>query len=81
MSEKKSIGIVPKAHSQGKFHLIIDLSAPEGFSVNNGISPQHCSMQYVTVDQVVAQCGHGALMAKTDLHSAYRQVPVYTSDQ
>ena len=41
-------------------------------------------MQYVMVDQVarsVAQCGHGALMAKTDLCSAYRQVPVHTSDQ
>ena len=81
---RNPIGIIPKPHQLGKFRLIIDLSAPQGFSVNDGISPPLCSMQYVTVDQVakqVAQCGRGALMAKTDIRSAYRQVPVHEDDQ
>ena len=30
---------------------------------------------------MVARCGRGALMAKTDLKSAYRHVPVHPADQ
>ena len=31
------IGIIPKKHKPGKWRLIVDLSAPEGHSVNDGI--------------------------------------------
>ena len=31
------VGLVPKDHMPDRFHLIINLSAPEGASVNNGI--------------------------------------------
>ena len=73
---RNPIGIIPKPHQPGKFRLIVDLSAPQGFSINDGISPSLCSLEYVSADQaarMVAACGRGALMAKTDLRSAYRQ--------
>ena len=81
---RNPIGIIPKPHQPGKFRLIVDLSAPRGFSVNDGISPSLCSLDYISVDQaarLIAKCGRGALMAKTDLQSAYRQVPVHPEDQ
>ena len=35
---KNPIGIIPKPHQTGDFQLIEDLSAPQVFSVKNGIS-------------------------------------------
>ena len=74
-----SIGIIPKPHQPGKFRLIVDLSSPQGHSVNDGIHPGLCSLQYASVDQAAAmvnQLGKGAFMAKLDLKSAYRmQIP------
>ena len=81
---RNPIGIIPKPHQPGKFRLIVDLSAPRGFSVNDGISPSLCSLDYISVDQaarLIAKCGRGALMAKTDLQSVYRHVPVHPEDQ
>ena len=81
---RNPIGIIPKPHQPGKFRLIVDLSAPRGFSVNDGISPSLCSLDYISVDQaarLIAKCGRGTLMAKTDLQSAYRHVPVHPEDQ
>lgn len=79
-----SIGIIPKPHQPGKFRLIVDLSSPQGHSVNDGIHPGLCSLQYASVDQAAAmvnQLGKGAFMAKLDLKSAYRMVPVHPHDQ
>lgn len=84
LTRKNPIGLIPKPHQPGKFRLIVDLSAPRGSSVNDGISLALCSLEYASVDQaarLVARCGKGALMAKTDLLSAYRHVPVHTSDR
>ena len=81
---RNPIGIIPKPHQPGKFRLVVDLSAPASSSVNDGIPAPWCSMEYVSVDRaakLVSQCGRGALMAKTDLQSAYRHVPVHPSDQ
>ena len=81
---KNPIGLIPKPHQPGKFRLIVDLSAPCGFSVNDGIAPALCSLEYISVDEaarMMARCGRGALMAKTDLKSAYRHVPVHPADQ
>ena len=83
-TRRNPIGIISKPHQPGKFRLIVDLSAPQGFSVNDGISSELCSLVYISVDKaasLIACCGRGALMAKTDLRSAYRQVPVHTEDQ
>ena len=84
MTRRNPIGIIPKPHQPGRFRLIVDLSAPRGASVNDGISTELSSLVYITVDKaarLVAHCGKGALMAKTDLRSAYRHVPVHRDDQ
>lgn len=66
----------------GKFTGIVDLSSPGGTSVNDGINPDEFALQYITVDQViclVSKFGKGALMAKSDVKAAYRNVPVHLS--
>ncbi len=81
---RNPIGIIPKPHQPGKYRLIVDLSAPPAFSVNDGIPAGLCSLDYVSVDQaarLVMKCGRGALMAKCDLQSAYRHVPIHPEDQ
>ena len=78
------IGIIPKPSQPGKFRLIVDLSAPRGASVNDGIPPELSSLSYPRVDQaaaLIAQYGRGALIAKLDLQSAYRKIPVHPADQ
>ncbi len=73
-------GVIPKSNQPGKWRLIVDLSHPSGFSVNDGIPRALCSLRYVTVDSavhIIQQCGQGALLAKLDLESAYRNVPVH----
>ena len=75
--------VVPKGHS-GKWHLITDLSYPPGNSVNNGIDPKLCSLKYTPVDDVAgiaAKLGQGALMAKVDIETSYRLVPVNPHDR
>ncbi len=47
------IGIIPKPHQPGKWRLIVDLSAPQGRSINDDIDPLVCSMKYASVDQAV----------------------------
>ncbi len=77
-------GVIEKPHQPGKFRLIVDLSFPEGHSVNDGIEPELCSMQYTSVDRAVDMVlGHerGALLAKFDIESAYRVVPVHPDDR
>ena len=76
-------GVIPKGHNTGKWRLITDLSYPPGQSINDGIDPALCSLSYASVDQVakvVVEFGKGALMAKIDIESAYRLVPVHHHD-
>ena len=76
-------GVIPKSEP-GKWRLIVDLSSPEGGSVNDGISKEWCSLSYLSVDEVVrtvVRFGRGALMAKFDLKAAYRNVPVHPDDR
>ena len=76
-------GVIPKSEP-GKWQLILDLSAPEGCSVNDGICSEWCSLSYMSVDDVAAEIvslGRGAQMAKFDLKSAYRNVPVHPDDR
>lgn len=78
------IGLIPKQNQPGKFRLIVNLSAPIGFSVNDAIDPDFCTLRYTTVHEaakLVARSGPGAQLAKLDLQSAYRQVPVHPADQ
>ena len=77
-------GVIPKPHQPGKWRLIVDLSHPAGQSVNDGIQPELCSLAYASVDDAVALIvglGKGTMLAKLDLESAYRIVPVHPDDR
>ena len=77
-------GVIPKKHQPGKWRLISDLSYPEGRSVNDLITPKWCSLSYISVEQVATEAllkGKGALIAKIDVKSAYRLIPVYPGDR
>ncbi len=79
-----SIVIIPKPYKPGNFRLIVDLSALSGYSVNDGIPPDLCSIQYASVEDaanLVRRYGRGAAMAKLDLRNAYRMVPIHPLDQ
>ena len=76
-------GVIPKGKSE-KWCLIVDLSAPEGKSVNDGIDPSLCSLTYVTVNNAVSailRTGKGSFIAKADIKQAYRMVPVHPQDR
>lgn len=78
------MGVVPKGHVLGKWRLITDLSFPEGASVNDGISRDLYSLKYTSVEAVATaarKLGAGALLAKLDIKSAYRLVPVHPDDR
>ncbi len=63
-------GIIPKKGKPGKWRLIVNLSAPEGLSVNDGIDRKLSSVKYISVDDVVKrvlQVGPGAEIAKADV--------------
>ena len=77
-------GAIPKKHQPGKWRLITDLSFPEGKSVNDAIDTKLCSLEYITVDNVAdvaMSLGVGALIAKIDIKSAYRLIPVCPADR
>ena len=77
-------GVIPKNHQPNKWHLIIDLSHPQGNSINDGI-PQHlCSLSYVSVDDAILnilQSGKGTTLVKIDIKSAFRLCPVHRTDR
>ena len=78
------IGVIPKSNQLGNWRLIVDLSSPEGRSVNGGIEPELCSLHYLRLDEVVQQiskAGQGVLLAKMDIDSAYRNIPVHPADR
>ncbi|KAM3920262.1 uncharacterized protein RB166_014650 [Leptodactylus fuscus] len=73
------LGVVPKKEV-GKFRLIHHLSFPKGSSVNDGIPQEEASVSYVSFDRavdLVRRAGHGALLAKSDIESAFRLLPVH----
>lgn len=76
------IGIVPKK-SPGQYRLIQHLSYPNGQSVNDFIDNEFSSVQYTTFDDAInclLKVGQGCLMAKTDIDSAFRLMPLHPSD-
>ena len=77
-------GVIPKSSQPGKWHLIVDLSSPESRSVNDCIEPELCSLQYLRLDDVITEVvrlGQGAQLAKLDIESAYRMIPVHPGDR
>ena len=78
-----SFGVIPKRHQPGKWRLIVDLSRPEGKSVNDGISKELSSLRYTSVDDaahIVTQMGPHTKLAKIDIAHAYRNIPVHPDD-
>ena len=76
------IGVVPKKHST-EWQTICHLSYPKGNSINDYIPKDPYSLQYVRVDNainVIRRLGPGAFMAKTDLKSAFRLMPIHPDD-
>ena len=86
MNLTSPIGTIPKPYQPGKFCTIVDLSAPQGDSINDGIDAMVCSLGFTSVEQAVKlvkymYLGRGALLGKLELSSAYRRVPVHPDDQ
>ena len=64
--------------------MIMDLSAPQGMSINDGIDSELSSLSYSSVDQLAALVvseGKGSWLVKADIKEAYRMVPVHPEDQ
>lgn len=79
-----SFGVIPKKGQPNKWRLILDMSSPLGSSVNEGINPNDYPLQYIRVDDIikmVSKFGQGALMAKFDVESSYRNLAVHPSDR
>ena len=75
-------GVIPKSSQPGR--LIVDLSSPDGRSVNSGIDAELCSLSYLHLDRVtdhIIKSGRGTELAKMDIASAYRIVPVHPGDR
>ena len=76
------LGLVPKS-KPGQFRVIHHLSYPENDSVNDGIPHELCSVRYQTIDDAVSlvkASGPHTLLAKTDIESAFRLVPIHPDD-
>ena len=77
-------GVIPKSGQPGKWRLIVDLSAPSLASVNDGISTLDSGMAYSSVSdaaRMILQLGPGTEMAKIDIASAFRLIPVHPDDR
>lgn len=77
-------GVIPKKNKVNKWRLILDLSSPDGHSVNDGVQKDLASLSYISVDDVVAEVlkkGRGTLLAKMDVKQAYRNIPVHPKDR
>ena len=76
------VGVVPKKHSTD-WRTIYHLSYPPGDSINDHIPKDPFSLSYVRVDDaihILQSLGKGAFMAKTDLKSAFRLIPIHPND-
>ena len=76
------IGLVPKKNP-GEFRLIHHLSHPQKHSVNDHIDPYFSSVRYTSFDDAVkrlVQLGRKTTMAKTDIDSAFRLIPIHPND-
>ena len=69
--------------SPGEFRLIHHLSYTAGSSVNESIPKELASVRYATIDdaiRLIKSLGKGCFLAKTDIKSAFRIIPVSPND-
>jgi hypothetical protein len=60
------------------------MSAPSGASINDSIGESVSALSYVGIDDAVKGIhgfGQGALLAKIDVRSAYRNIPIHPHDR
>ena len=72
------IGLVPKKEPNS-YRMITHLSCPDGTSINDGISKDFATVMYASVDdaiKAILKVGKGAFLAKADIKSAFRLIPV-----
>ena len=77
-------GVIPKHHQSDKLRLIVDLSFLNGRIVNDRILKTLCSLSYNTVDTAIdeiCRVGPNCLLAKIDVKSTFRLLPVHHADQ
>ena len=76
------IWVVPKK-TPGEFRCIQHLSYPYGASVNDGIPVEDSSVTYFRIDDAVGlilRSGVGSFLAKPDIKSAFRIIPIRPAD-
>ena len=76
------IGCVPKK-SPGDFRIIHHLSYPKGSSINDFICDELSTTRYASLDdaaKLLLDLGPNSLMAKTDIESAFRLIPIHPFD-
>ena len=64
--------------------MIVDLSFPDGRSVNDGIDAELCSFLYTSVGTDCCRVlflGQGAMLTKFDVLGAFQMVPVHPDDR
>ena len=62
----------------------MDMSSPEGGSVNDGIKELWCSLSYAMVIDAahgITTHGRGAQLINFDISNAYRVVPIHPDDR
>ena len=75
------IGVVPKKNKT--WRMIMHLSAPYMLSINDGINKEDYTLHYSSIDdatRLVAKLGRGCSLAKIDIKSAFRLIPIATAD-
>ena len=70
----------------GKWRVSLDLSHPDGASINDWIDTALCSLAYTNMDDAatkIMQLDHRTLLVKVDTEAAYRNinVPVHPQDR
>ena len=78
-----ALGVIPKKQP-GEYRMIHHLSYPYGGSGNDFIPSEFCSVHYASVDddaiRMIKRIGPSCTLAKTDVRSAFRMIPVHPAD-
>ena len=72
--------MIPKRSRPNKWRLIVDLFAPQGHSIKDGISKELATLSYVSVNEIIEgilQHGKGTRVAKMDIRQTYRNIPIH----
>lgn len=76
--------LIPKKNKPGKWRSIVDLSAPEGSSMNDDIERDMISLSYTSINNIVCrvvQLGQGTLLSKMDIKQAYRLILIHPDNR